>query len=133
MDKLWQINWEELSNERLLDLWLNADLLDADEKATIEKILVQRVVIRECAEDVDKLLAEQKPACAPEAPKTTNLSFSEALEAMKAGKKVRRKDFNETLSVSGAEIEWSSRGETYPWEPEEGVAGILANDWQIVE
>lgn len=66
-------------------------------------------------------------------PKTSNLSFSQALEAMKQGKKVRRKEWPGTLriSISGNTI--------MQHDPQEGFIScgmlnfnILAEDWEIL-
>ena len=80
---------------------------------------------------------------ADEAPKTTNLSFSEALEAMKAGKAVRRADWPIVQFIV-------SLGDRFRMQrPTAGIMSltsavegldikglmaedVLANDWQIV-
>lgn len=51
--------------------------------------------------------------------KTTNLSFSEALEAMKRGKKVKRKDW--VRGISKDDVEYHLK-----------IESILSNDWEIL-
>lgn len=66
----------------------------------------------------ERILGMQK-ANHPTHPKTTRLSFSEALEAIKSGKKVKRENATTPLVVSDYHGVYFS--------------DILANDWEIVE
>ena len=134
-ENLWQIDWKKLSNERLLDLWIS-EKLDADEKDRIQAILVERAVIRECGKPKGFKLTPKEAGevlRATQAEKTSNLSFSEALEAMKAGKKVREAGWDypkDYIVIEGGRIR--RQGTQFAVRDFDAEC-ILANDWQIVE
>lgn len=67
--------------------------------------------------------------------KTTNLSFSEALEAMKAGKRVKRKDWTRGHAELGPVtiIHATATGFTEYALNDVGMDNAQATDWQIVE
>lgn len=80
--------------------------------------------------EVQAIMAASRPA-----PKTTNLSFSEALEAMKAGKRVKRKDWTMGHAELGPVtiIHATATGFTEYALKDVGTDNAQANDWQIVE